>query len=138
MTPDVEEWTSLNWQLRFDEERREFPTEIRDLMYGVVYIEPLDNLLNNDSKAEFYFGGCCTNMKVYLGKWGVHTGYIIELLYNPGEYGRWPNRLDLSSYLLDGKSPITNHQVGLSCEFEQLNKFCNDMRTAITKMQIGG
>ena len=137
LTPDAEEWTSLVWSVHFDQDWRGFPSQIRDSMLGSVDLKPLESLLDNSQDSEFWFGGCCTDMKIYLGKWGSRTGFIVELLYNPGDYGRWPDRAELASNLLDGRSPITNHQVGFVCEFEQLDRFYKDMRNAATKLHIG-
>ena len=106
-------------------------------MNGSVDLNPLNALLNNDPNTEFGFGGCCTDMKIYTGKWGVRTAFIVEFLYNPGEYGRWPIRDELASFLLDDSGPITNQQVGFTCDFEPLERFQRELKNAVAKLEIG-
>jgi hypothetical protein len=135
LTPDVE-GTSLLWNLKFDENWRKFPTDFQSWLYGTVTLESLEAILNLTPDSEFCFISGCAEMKIYIGKWGIRTGFIVELLYNPSEYGRWPNRKDLAKFLLDRGSPILNHQLAFICEHENLQKFYKELSSALIKMGI--
>ena len=131
-----EQWISLLWQLTFDH-GYDFPTNIIDSMIGGMNLEALDSVLNNSESVEFQFGGYCTDIRIYIGKWGIRSGFIVELLYNPGEYGRWP-REELATFLLDRSGPILNHQLGFICDYEALSQFHTDLKTVKTNLEIGG
>ena len=105
-----------------------FPQQISDLIYLVPDFDPISKLLDGDEDSEFVFGCCTTTLQIYSGAWGVRRGFIVELLYNPIEFSEWPNRQEMSSYLLDRRSLMIQNQLAFVCERESLENFERGIR----------
>ena len=139
-TPHDDEFNSLLWSVRFNQfGSDEVTIRISDYMFGrtgLADLRSLEKLLDNNQDEEFRFRSARAEMKIYLGNWGIRTGFIVETIFYPEEYMPWPDREDLTTYLISrgDQSPITQYQFAFECNFEPLDQFYREMRIAFTKL----